>query len=82
VVSLAIRPERVVVGDAGALANVIKGTVVETFYTGDQTVVVVETDDGLRVTVKETNVGGETRRRAGDPLTVGWAPEQATLLSQ
>jgi putative spermidine/putrescine transport system ATP-binding protein len=79
-VSLAVRPERIVIGPDPRTPNVLKGVVAETFYMGDQTVVVVETDEGLRLSVKETNAGGETRRQPGASLTLGWSPEHATLL--
>ncbi len=79
-VGVAVRPEHIVIEPNHKTMNAIEGVVRETFYTGNYTVVIVEAEGGLRLTVKEPNSGRRTRRRKGDSVAIGWVPEHATLL--
>jgi spermidine/putrescine ABC transporter ATP-binding subunit len=81
-VTLAIRPEHIVLGAGLQTPNVLKGVIAESYFKGDQTVMVVETDAGVRLAVKEMNGDTDTAARVGDAVTVGWRPERATLLLQ
>ena len=79
-VALAIRPEHIVLGAGQHTPNALKGVVVESYFKGDQTVVLVETETGLRLAVRETNGVTDSCARVGDAVTLAWRPELATVL--
>jgi len=81
-VTLAIRPEHIVLGAGQHTPNVLKGVIVESYFKGDQTVMLVETETGLRLAVKETNGVTDTCAHVGDAVTLAWRPELATVLLQ
>jgi ABC-type Fe3+/spermidine/putrescine transport system ATPase subunit len=83
---IAIRPERVrIVGTAGAImtGNHVPGTVQDVTYEGALLTYEIALADGQSLVVREPNQGtSETVRRlaVGDPVTVGWRPEDAVLV--
>jgi len=85
-VTLAVRPERVVVAaagaDAGADAPGLRGTLVETLYLGALLQHTVTLTDGARVTARRPYEGAETALRPGAPVTLTWSPAHATVLTR
>jgi putative spermidine/putrescine transport system ATP-binding protein len=84
---LAIRPERLrVVPRASGLElpNRLPGVVQDVTYEGALITYDIVLGDGQRVLVREQNRSGLARgavHRAGDPVLVGWAPEDALLFA-
>jgi len=87
-VTLAVRPERVVVAsvgaDAGADADTpgLRGTLVETLYLGALLQHVVALPDGHRVTARRPYEGAETALQPGAAVTLTWPSVHAMVLTR
>lgn len=76
-----IRPERPRVLAAGeTLPTVLEGTVLEVIYLGDSTKYRIDYGGGMPFDVKRPSIAGEQRRSRGDPIRVGWMPEDSVTL--
>lgn len=77
-VSVAIRPEKLQLGDNG----MVEATVEETIYIGTDTRYIVRLADNTSVIVREQNIDPENRRvyRAGDTVGLNWNPNHALVL--
>lgn len=77
-VSVAIRPEKLQLGDNG----MVEATVEETIYIGTDTRYIVRLSNNTSLTVREQNIDPENRRiyRAGDTVGVNWNPTHALVL--
>jgi TOBE domain len=86
VVELAIRPERLRVGEGpteSELPNRVAGTVEDVTYEGALIAYGIALEDGQRLFVREQNRGaapGRPPRRLGDRVVISWRPEDAMLL--
>jgi putative spermidine/putrescine transport system ATP-binding protein len=80
--TLSVRPERVAVNTAAVgLRNHFAGTVQEVLYQGDTTRVRVRLSSSVtHFVVKLPNSREQQTFRTGDPITVGWAPEDCRAL--
>jgi spermidine/putrescine transport system ATP-binding protein len=87
-IHLAIRPEWMDLfppHGVPAGENALHGTVDEVIYLGEMMRVLVATPGGARLTVALRNEGQLTRPldwRRGDPVAVGWRPEDCQLLEE
>ncbi len=87
-VTLAVRPERVVVTPAGADADAggdapgPQGTLVESPYLGSLLQHTVELADGVRVTAHRPYGDAETALRPGALVMLTWSPGHATVLTR
>jgi putative spermidine/putrescine transport system ATP-binding protein len=75
---LALRPERVVLGDVQE--NRIAGTVAEATFLGDQTRLRVTLGGGAALTVKLPHVEGEAAPTTGEHVRLSWSRHAARLL--
>ncbi len=74
--TLALRPERIAVGDeAQGLPNRFETTVVHASYLGAQLDVQVALDEQERMLLQIPNRPGLTEPRPGDTITIGWAAD-------
>ncbi|TGT34943.1 TOBE domain-containing protein, partial [Mesorhizobium sp. M4B.F.Ca.ET.169.01.1.1] len=58
-----------------------QGTVVDSTYVGDATVIECETDSGLRLTSKVLNQSGDQIPTIGSSCRVRWAATDAAILT-
>jgi ABC-type Fe3+/spermidine/putrescine transport system ATPase subunit len=82
---LAIRPERIRVGDdASALSNRLSGVIRETTYEGASVIYEVELGDKQRLLVRQQNAGGQVqlgRTQIGMTVVLGWGTEDAIIFA-
>ena len=80
---LAIRPERLVIGESEA-ANRVSGVVVQRSYAGETLTHVVRLADGSEVRATVTLRGGlnAEQSRSGDLVTLSWQPDACIVLTQ
>jgi spermidine/putrescine ABC transporter ATP-binding subunit len=80
---LAVRPERVMLGEADA-ANRLMGVVVQRSYAGETLTHVVRLEDGtlMRATTALQQGLGADPVAVGDAVTLSWLPDASTVLCQ
>ncbi|MDR3536625.1 MAG: ABC transporter ATP-binding protein [Acetobacteraceae bacterium] len=78
---LALRPERLVVGDAGT-PNRLSGVLAEQAYAGGTLTSTVRLADGTLIRTSQAlrDGFGSVRLAIGGPVTLGWQPEACILL--
>lgn len=81
-VRVAVRPQRVRLGDPGAAGTSGPlGTVIETVYSGDSLAFIVQLERGTRITAR-ADTSGQLRWRTGDKIEVAWKPEDARVYEE
>ncbi|MCP5151805.1 MAG: ABC transporter ATP-binding protein [Ectothiorhodospiraceae bacterium] len=82
-VSVSVRPEKVVLGEAAReLPNRYDGKVEDVIYQGSSTSYQIRLDGGRLVTVMEQNVERGEPRHAGASVTIGWRPDKGVLITE
>jgi len=82
-VTIAVRPEKLEVGDeAAAFENAFTGEVVDEIYKGDVGKFEIMLDDGTTLTV-DVQIGDSSEYLSvGEAVTVGWPPDRSTVLTE
>lgn len=82
-VTLAVRPEKLIVAAEQTSAVEIQGIVDEAIYIGTDICYIVQITGQTKLTVREQNRGAESPRRfrRGDRIHVGWLNHNANLLT-
>jgi spermidine/putrescine ABC transporter ATP-binding subunit len=78
-VSIALRPERIVIGD-GSGDNVVQGTIEEIIYVGEATKFRVVSEHGYSLTVKQPSRLETMRWRRGDRVRLSWNAADAVIV--
>jgi putative spermidine/putrescine transport system ATP-binding protein len=82
-VCVAIRPERIVVGDAARDAeNAVSATVREVIYMGDEVRIISEFDAGCQMVVKIACTGSLCRPAVDSQIALGWSAEDCQIVTQ
>ena len=83
-VSLAVRPEKLMINSEPGEGISIPGAVIETIYIGTDLRYEVKISDKTTVTVREQNRNGIEAKRyqTGDNVYVSWAKDNASLLTE
>ena len=81
-VLLMIRPERLTLGDVDSLdsMNLFTGTVLDSVFQGESTLLSIELPDGNRLNVR-TGAGNRYPVKRGDTATVGLHAADTVLIS-
>jgi spermidine/putrescine transport system ATP-binding protein len=80
---IAVRPEKIWLGELEDGMTAHHGTVVERVYVGTTTQVIVELDSGVRLVALEQNTArasADDRWEIGERVVLGWHPEHALVL--
>jgi spermidine/putrescine transport system ATP-binding protein len=80
---IAVRPEKIWLGEVEEGMTTMEGTVVERVYLGTTTQVIVELESGVRLVALEQNsarADAADRWEIGDKVTLGWHPEHSLVL--
>ena len=80
---VAIRPERIRIGDDPAAANRVTGTLAERAYAGESLALAVRLADGTLLRVRQAlgdGIGG-TALTVGDPITLSWRADACIPLT-
>ena len=80
---VAIRPERIRIGDDPTAANRVTGTLAERAYAGESLALAVRLADGTLLRVRQAlgdGIGGTTLT-VGDPITLSWQADACIPLS-
>jgi spermidine/putrescine transport system ATP-binding protein len=80
---IAVRPEKIWLGEVEEGMTSMEGTVVERVYLGTTTQVIVELASGVRLVALEQNSArarADDRWEIGDRVTLGWHPEHSLVL--
>ena len=80
---IAVRPEKIWLGEAEEGMTTMEGTVVERVYLGTTTQVIVELDSGVRLVALEQNsarADANDRWEIGERVRLGWHPEHSLVL--
>jgi spermidine/putrescine transport system ATP-binding protein len=80
---IAVRPEKIWLGEVEEGMTTMEGTVVERVYLGTTTQVIVELESGVRLVALEQNsarADAANRWEIGDRVTLGWHPEHSLVL--
>jgi spermidine/putrescine transport system ATP-binding protein len=80
---IAVRPEKIWLGELEDGMTAEEGTVVERVYVGTTTQVIVELDSGVRLVALEQNTArarSDDRWEIGERVKLGWHPEHALVL--
>ena len=80
-VTVAVRPERIVIVPAGDPAAGLDGTLVEAVYLGSAIQYVVALSDGTRVTVRRPSAAGEVPLAPAARVRLTWTPGDAAVLT-
>jgi spermidine/putrescine transport system ATP-binding protein len=82
-VTLAVRPEHLVLSTKPSRDVDILGSVNEAIYIGTDICYIIQITERTKLTVREQNRGGESPRRfmRGDRIHVGWLNHNANLLT-
>jgi putative spermidine/putrescine transport system ATP-binding protein len=78
-VSVALRPERIVIGD-GSGDNVVEGTIEEIIYVGEATKFRVRLEHDRWLTVKQPSRLETMRWRRGDRVRLSWSAADAVIV--
>jgi spermidine/putrescine ABC transporter ATP-binding subunit len=76
--TLALRPERVLLGPPGQ--GPLDGTVADASFLGDQVIYTVTLGDDRRIVVKERNAGGGALRGPGSAVGLSWSADAGVLV--
>jgi putative spermidine/putrescine transport system ATP-binding protein len=76
--TLALRPERVLLGPPGQ--GPLEGTVADASFLGDQVIYTVTLGDDRRIVVKERNAGGGALRAPGSAVGLSWSADAGVLV--
>jgi spermidine/putrescine transport system ATP-binding protein len=82
-ITLAVRPEKVCVGQGGAVSSQsLDGTVKEIVYIGTDSRYLIDLPTGETIVARVQNIGGRasTSHEVGQSITVGWEPDDARIL--
>ncbi len=80
---IAIRPEKIWLGELEPGMESVEGTIVERVYVGTTTQVIVELSPGVRLVALEQNTArarSDDRWEIGERVRLGWHPEHAQVL--
>jgi len=80
---IAVRPEKIWLGELEDGMTAHEGTVVERVYVGTTTQVIVELESGVRLVALEQNTArarADDRWEIGDRVKLGWHPEHSLVL--
>jgi spermidine/putrescine transport system ATP-binding protein len=80
---IAIRPEKIWLGELEPGMESVEGTIVERVYVGTTTQVIVELSPGVRLVALEQNTArarSDDRWEIGERVMLGWHPEHAQVL--
>jgi spermidine/putrescine transport system ATP-binding protein len=84
VATIAVRPEKIMVGENNRADTNISATVEEVIYIGTDIRYNVRISEQTTLAVREQNVGGEAGKRfqRGEQIQIGWQSENASLLME
>jgi spermidine/putrescine transport system ATP-binding protein len=80
---IAVRPEKIWLGEVEDGMTTLEGTVVERVYLGTTTQVIVELESGVRLVALEQNsarADAANRWEIGDRVKLGWHPQHSLVL--
>ena len=80
---IAVRPEKIWLGELEDGMTSVEGTIVERVYVGTTTQVIVELSPGVRLVALEQNTSrqrSDDRWEIGERVKLGWQPEHALVL--
>ena len=83
-VTLAVRPEKICVGQGKEIASQsLEGTVKEIVYIGTDSRYLIDLPTGEVIVARVQNIGGRASNSqgVGEPITIGWEPEDAHVLT-
>jgi len=83
-VTLAIRPEKICVGQESATSSQsLDGTVKEIVYIGTDSRFLIDLPTGETIVARVQNIGGRasTSHAVGELITIGWEPGDALILT-
>ncbi len=81
-VTLAVRPEKVLLGnEATKLENTFKGKVIDEIYTGSSGKLIVQLNEGPRITAQVQIKDLGEYASVGSTVTLGWKPENVAVVS-
>jgi ABC-type Fe3+/spermidine/putrescine transport system ATPase subunit len=76
--TLALRPERVLLGPPGE--GPLEGTVADASFLGDQVIYTITLGNDRRIVVKERNAGGGALRAPGSAVGLSWSADAGVLV--
>lgn len=84
IVTLAVRPEKLLLATDTINNEFVSGTVTEVIYIGTDLRYEIRISDTTKLVVREQNRGGEIGKRfkRGDPVNVSWEMENASILTE
>jgi putative spermidine/putrescine transport system ATP-binding protein len=81
--TICVRPEHMNLESANsAVAQGIRGSIVDVTFIGDATIFEFRSESGLRLTAKMLNVSERAMLQVGDACTASWLARDATILTQ